>query len=213
MAIRAKRSGVASAGTGVSKTSEGVTKPVEKPKAALSPVPTTPPAGATPATVANAMVDLNAGVLDNIDDINIGGNYVTVDGTQFLYKATNETADTIDIVVSYGKRFYQWYDEENETHHNSDTKLDDRYKLKFEIRWFEQGEDDEEPKEYIMTLSTTSALNFIEYVKTLSRQGLAVNQVVTRMSISRQVSRDGKNRYSRVEFEAVDVLQKPESVG
>lgn len=147
------------------------------------------------------MTDMNAGILDNIDDMDIGGNYVTMDGSEFLYKAAQETAPTIDAVITYGKRFYQWYDEENQQYHNSDTKLDDRYKLKFEVRWNEDV--DGESQEHIMSLPTASAMNFISYVKALSKKGFGVGQVVTRFSISRQHNKDLNIRYSRTEFEMV----------
>lgn len=153
----------------------------------------------------NQIADLNAGILENVEDLTGGGNYVTVDGTEFLYKDSNETAPEIEIVVSGGKRFYQWVDEtdpENKQYHNSDTKLDNRYKLKFELRWFEETEEGD-ATEYIMSLSTTSAIQFISYVQALAKQGKGVGQVVTKMTISRQTSKDGKNRFSRVEFENV----------
>lgn len=179
--------------------------PTEQPN-----TPATRTAG-TPAVPANrggnVMADMNAGILENIDDMNIGGNYVTMDGSEFLYKNTQETAKEIDIVVSYGKRFYQWFDEANNQYHNSETKLDDRYKMKFEIRWLEQGEDGDEPTEYTMTLPTASAMNFVNYVKSLATNGYRINQVITRLSISRQVAQsDSKIRYSRTEFENVGVL-------
>lgn len=161
-------------------------------------------ASAPAVATGNALADLNAGILENVEDLTGGGNYVTIDGESFLYKDSNETASEIELVVSAGKRFYQYVDEsdpENKQYHNSDEKLDNRYKLKFEIKWME--EVDGEPKEYIMTLSTTSAIQFINYVTGLAKQGKGVGQVVTRLSISRQVSQDGKNRYSRVEFEYV----------
>lgn len=144
----------------------------------------------------NQMAIVNDGILDNIEDMNIGGSYVTVDGSEFLFKATDERVNELDIVVSYGKRFYQYYDEAEGQYHNADTKLDDRYKLKFEIRWV-----DEEGTEHIMTLPTSSAMNFITYVKQLAQQGFSVGAVVTRLTVSRQQSQDGKYRYSRVEFE------------
>jgi hypothetical protein len=178
-------------------------------QAASTPASNLPATAAAPRAVvpAGELANLNAGILEGIDDLGVSGNYVTVDGTQFLYKASNETVDFIDIVVSYGKRFYQWVDESDpnaKKFHNSDTKLDERYKLKFEIKWFEdRGE--EEPTEFTQTLSTTSAMNFIDYIKGLAGKGLGVGQVVTRMTVSRQVSKDGKNRYSRVEFEAFDL--------
>lgn len=161
------------------------------------------PAPPAPKVNAGALAKMNDGVLDNIDDIG-GGNFVAVDGNQFLYKASNEVVDHLDIVVSYGKRFYQFVDEDgdNKTFHNSDTKIDNRYKLKFELRWLEDGEDGEEPTEYTMTLSTTSSMQFIDFIKKLAAAGYGIAQVIVRMTISRQVSKDGKNRYSRVEFEA-----------
>lgn len=154
-----------------------------------------------PATTGNQLADLNAGILENVEDLTGGGNYVTVDGQEFLYKDSNETTPEIEIVVAGGKRFYQWVDEtdpDNKQYHNSDTKLDNRYKLKFELRWYE--EVDGEALEYIMSLGTTSAIQFINYVQALAKQGKGVGQVVTKMTLSRQVSKDGKNRYSRVEF-------------
>lgn len=152
------------------------------------------------------MQDLNAGILEGIDDMG-GGNYVSLDANQFLYKASNTSVDNVDMVVKFGKRFYQWVDEsgENKVYNNSDTKLDDRYKLKFELRWDEQEDEESEGTEYTMSLSTTSALNFISYVKSLAAAGKSVAQVITRMTTSRQKSRDGKNTYFRVEFEAFDI--------
>lgn len=165
------------------------------------PAPRQTTAVATP----GSMQDLNAGILEGIDDLG-GGNYVTIDGQALLYKTNNQSVDNADIVVKFGKRFYQWVDEsgENKVFHNSDTKLDDRYKLKFEIKWDEQESEDDDLIEYTMTLSTTSTMNFLQYVKDLSKKGLGVGQVVTRITVSRQTSRDGKNRFSRAEFEAFD---------
>lgn len=153
----------------------------------------------------NAMADMNAGILDNIDDMNIGGNYVTMDGSVFLYKAADETAESIEAQIVYGKRYYQWYDEENQRYNDSDTKLDDRYKLKFEIRWMEDVEG--EMQEHTMSLPTASAMNFINYVKGLTKQGLGVGQVITKFTISRQQNKDQGIRYSRTEFENLGVPQ------
>lgn len=168
-----------------------------------------PTGGGAIAPVGNTnLADLNAGILDNIDDLT-GGNYVSVDGNQFLYKSTEEYVDDITCIITAGKRFYQWVEEDadgNKTFHNSDTKLNDNYKLKFEIRWLE--EVDGEPTEMIMTLSTTSSMQFIDYVKKLAKKGVAVNQVFTKMTVSRQVnSKDKTIRYSRVEFEPAGMAQ------
>lgn len=159
-----------------------------------------------------ALQNLNADILEGIDDLG-GGNFVSVDGTNFLYKSANEEVDHIDIMVHYGKRFYQWVDEsgENKVFHNSDTKLDDRYKLKFELRWNEERNEGE-LVEFTISLSTTSALNFIDYIKKLATAGYGIGHVATRMTISRQESRDKKNRFSRVEFEAFD-LETGQSLG
>jgi hypothetical protein len=157
-----------------------------------------------PANINVAVVDLNAGILDNVDNLG-GGNFVTVDGTDFLYKATNETAKELSIIVSYGKRFYQFFDEGNNQYYDADTKLDDRYKLKFLLKWFE--DIDGEAVEYTMTLSTTSAIQFINYVKELAKSGIGVGQVVTKCFITRETSNDGKQRYSRVNFECLGSVE------
>lgn len=154
----------------------------------------------------SAMVDLNAGILEGIEDMNTG-NYVAVDGSKFVYKSAEEEVDYIDMQVTYGKRFYQWVDEsdpDRKVFNNADTKLDDRYKFKFEIRWNEEREE-EQLTEFTMSLSTTSAMNFVEYVKGLAKAGKGVGAVITRMTISRQKRQGSTDKYSRVEFEAFDV--------
>lgn len=178
-----------------------------------APVTNTPAVRKTTAPATNkgnaALQDLNAGILDNIEDIGSGGNYVTMDGSNFLYKASQEQASEIEAVITYGKRFYQWYDEENERYNNSDTKLDDRYKLKFEIRWFEEVE--EEPIEHIMSLPTASSMRFIDYVRDLAKnKGVGVGQVVTKMTVSRQKRQGSNDRYSRTEFEMVGMATEEE---
>lgn len=205
MALRARRPG-AEGTNGAKEVAEQNIAPqnnVQEQEAHVSNPPAQRQTQAPATKNGSALADLNAGILENIEDLTGGGNYVTVDGQEFLYKDSNETTPEIEIVVAGGKRFYQWVDEsdpDNKQFHNSDTKLDNRYKLKFELRWFEETEEGE-ATEYIMSLSTTSAINFINYVQALAKQGKGVGQVITKMTISRQVSKDGKNRYSRVEFE------------
>lgn len=163
------------------------------------------PQGGQPLALGNGNVaSLNAGVLENVDGVGNIGNYVIVDGSDFLYKSSDRKAQYLDVNIHYGKRFYQWVDETNpnaKQYHNSDTKLDDRYKLKMEIRWYEPGEDNE-PVEYIMSLSTTSSIQFLDFVKKLAKAGLGVGQVWTRMTISRHNRPNSTERYSRVDFEA-----------
>lgn len=206
MALKATRRGVGSANNTGSVAPEGLEQEQTETTTSLARTERSQRAVASPSTRAPKASEVNAGILDNIDDMDTGGNYVTIDGSEFLYKATQETAREIDCVIHYGKRFYQWYDEANNQYHNSDTKLDDRYRLKFEIRWNEGGEDDE-VVEHIMTLPTASAMRFIDYVNKLARESVAINEIVTRMSISRQVNTKDKSiRYSRVEFKNMGLL-------
>ena len=195
MALRARRAG---APTGASQT-EGTTQAQEEVKETQAPptadgnavynapAPKAPAAPPVHTGNVSAVAQVNAGVLEGFEDLSGGGNYVTVDGTDFLYKDTNETAKEIEMVIASGKRFYQWVDEsdpENKVFHDSPTKLDNRYKLKVEIRWYE--EEDGEEKEYIMSLSTTSSIQFINYIQALAKQGKGVGNVVTKATISRQ---------------------------
>lgn len=161
----------------------------------------------------NALADaanlqnLNVGILDNIDNLGVGGNWVTMDGTDFLYKALEEVVANVDIVVCYGKRFYQWVEEtgEGKIFHDSDSKLNDLYKLKFEIKWLEdRGE--EEPAEFIFSMPTASAMRFISYVKEIAKRGYGIGSVYTRMTISRQVQKGTTNRYSRAEFTMLGIV-------
>lgn len=204
MALRARRPGATAGANTEVQQPETQTAP---PQAEVqTPPPAAPPAqrtqAAPPAVTGNAIADLNAGILENIEDLTGGGNYVTIDGESFLYKDSNETSSEIEIIVKAGKRFYQYVDEsdpDNKVFHNSDTKLDNRYKLKFEIKWDEEVDGD--VKEYTMSLSTTSAIQFINYVQGLAKQGIGVGQVVTKMTISRQKRQGSNDRYSRAEFE------------
>jgi hypothetical protein len=151
--------------------------------------------------------NLNAGILDNIDGLGNGGNFVTMDGSEFLYKATDERLKEIDLIVNYGKRYYQWVEEDGESKifHNSDAKLDDRYKFKFEIHWEEEPEEGQ-IKEMQFHMPTASAMRFVDYVKELAKNGFGIGQVVTRLSISRQIQKNSQNRYSRAEFTMVGTV-------
>ena len=154
------------------------------------------------------MQDLNAGILDNIDGMGNTGNYVSMDGSEFLYKSTEARVNYIDLIVNYGKRYYQFVDDsdpDNKVFNNSDTKLADRYKLKFEIHWEEEVTEGEviEPEFH---LPTASAMRFIDYVKELAKAGYGIGQVVTRMTISRQVQKNSTNRYSRAEFTMLGIM-------
>lgn len=159
--------------------------------------------------VPGTVQDLNAGILDNIEGMGNAGNFVTMDGSEFLYKSDNTVVNSIDLVVIYGKRYYQWVEEigDSKTYHDSDVKLDDRYRLKFEIHWLEDGaEAGDEPITMQFHLPTASAMRFIDYVGQLSKAGFGIASVVTRVTISRQVQKGKENRYSRAEFTMVGIV-------
>ncbi len=187
--------------------------PAATPTPAVTPAPTQNAGTSSNAVVAQtgnsavAVQNLNSGILENIEGLGNAGNYVTMDGTNFLYKATEQVVDFIDIIVKYGKRYYQWVEEdgENKIFHNSDTKLDDRYKLRFEIHWDEEVSEGE-ISEAQFHMPTASAMRFIDYVKDLAKAGYGIGNVVTRMTISRQVQKGSTNRYSRAEFTMVGVI-------
>lgn len=154
--------------------------------------------------------EMNAGVLDNIDDVDDMGCFIKVDGESFVIPDGSDNGlrtREIQSIISYGKKFYQWVDEtdpENKVFHNEDIKLNENYKMKFELRFMLDlsAEDTEgEPKEFTLTLSPTSAFNFISYFQKLKKLGFGVGNVVTRFTISRQTRTGTKDKYSRVEFE------------
>ena len=134
--------------------------------------------------------------------------FIKVDGESFVIPDGSDDgirSREITALISYGKRFYQVVDESdlaNKKFYDSDTKLSDDYKLKFLLKFMLELEGQEEPKEFQLSLSTTSSINFIEYVKKLAKAGYGVGNAVTRFTISRQTQQGGaKNKYSRVEFE------------
>ena len=191
--------------------------PVQTPPPVVNQTPAqTPPVANAPAVqgngalaVAGTVQDLNAGILDNIENLGSTGNFVTMDGSEFLYKTDNTVAPNIDLVVTYGKRYYQWVEEigEQKIYHDSDTKLDDRYRLKFELHWLEDGpEGSTEPLEMQFHLPTASSMRFIDYVGQLAKAGFGIGSVVTRATISRQVRQGSTDRYSRAEFTMVGIV-------
>ena len=175
--------------------------------AATSAVVTTQTAKPLAPITPGGVVDMNKDIFENIDGLDFVGNFVGMDGESFVYRGTNpeRRVRNITCYVSGGKRFYQWVDESDpasKQFHSSDTKVDDRYKLRFDVKWNEQASEDEEPKEYTMTLPTSSAMNFINFLKDLSKKGYGIGQILLRMSISRQTQQGTTNKYSRCEFEA-----------
>ena len=186
-----------------------------------------PPASPAPVVnnnISEQIANLSGDVLGNIDGMGNAGNFVSMDGSDFIYKSLEITVPTIDLIVMSGKRYYQWVEElaDSKTFHDSDVKIDDRYKLKFEIHWEEESSEGE-----VITpqfhMPTASAMRFIDYVKTLAKEGYGIGHVVTRMSVSRQVQKGTTNRYSRAEFtmigfvndknEIVDVANGVTTVG
>lgn len=174
------------------------------------------PATVTPGGAPSAVVNLNGGILENIDGMDSMGNFVSMDGSDFLYKATDERKPFIDLIVSSGKRYYQYVDEtdpNNKVFHDSPTRLNDNYKLKFEIHWEEDGEEEGEVVECQFHMPTASAMRFIDYVKLLASSGYGVGSVVTHMTISRQTNKkDTTKRYSRAEFTMIGYVDQNNNI-
>lgn len=228
-ALRAVRP-TTTANVGVAGNQEPQAQATHQTQAAAQPQATTPApepqvtaqVNQVPAVQGNGAVvvpgtvqDLNAGILDNIDGMGNTGNFVTMDGSNFLFKADNTEAPSIDLIVTYGKRYYQWVEEngESKTYHDSDVKLDDRYRLKFEMHWLEDGATEgDEPLEMQFHLPTASAMRFINYVTQLSKAGFGVGSVVTQATISRQTRTGTSDRYSRTEFTMIGIVNPDGSI-
>lgn len=161
------------------------------------------------------IVSLNAGVVEGLDGMD-GSNRVGIDGTDFEYKQNQKRARELVIQVSHAKRLYQYWDENSSLCQSFDGKISvdglicatcehkrsKQCKFKFEIRWTEETEDGI-LDEAIMTLPTVSAIQFVNYLKALAKEGLGVNQVITRMYITRELNTANNNKYSVVRFEKV----------
>ena len=149
-------------------------------------------------------------VLEGFDEWN-GGNYVTVDGSDFYIKATETRVRDLTVVLSYARQYYKWYDKDNNKWHESPTKGDNRYSLAAELKWYDWVDGEEEPKEFTMSISTTSTLQFREYVQKLRDSGVRINSIWTHMTIERLERIDPdtkeKQRYSRVKFENAGAVQ------
>ena len=165
------------------------------------------------------VADLNAGILEGLSGIG-ESNRVGMDGSDFEYKdGTNRRARELNVVITYGRKLYQYWDDNNTLCESTDGKVSvdgivcatcqfkrsKECKFKFEIRWLEPDEETEEPKELIFTLPTVSAIEFVNYVKALAKEGLGVGQVVTRMRIERR--QKDVNKYSAVVFENAGLAQ------
>lgn len=202
MALRATRPGTIQ---GVAIQAEVVEAEVVRPVPMQAPAVVRPN---LPAQPAGKISDLNAGILEGMEGLGESA-FIKVDGESFVIPDGSDTGlrtREIRAIISYGKRFYQWVDERdpnNKVFHDSDTKLNEDYKLKFLLKFgvTMDDTDDADAKEVQLSLSTTSAINFIEYVKKLAKAGYGVGNVVTQFSISRQTRQGTKDKYSRVEFE------------
>lgn len=151
---------------------------------------------------APSVAQMNAGVLEGVDNLSTG-NYVKIDGESIVLPDGQRLRE-IDILVSYGKKDYKFVDESdpaNKRYFKSDTKLNDNYKLNFTLIWWMEDENGE-AQELQLSLSETSAINFIEYLKKLTKAGYGVNQVVTKITVSRE-SNPGKGWvWSKAQFQA-----------
>ncbi len=150
-------------------------------------------------------------------------NRVGIDGTEFEFKQSESRVKELNIVVSTGRKVFQYWDENKTLCQSFDGKVSTDQlvcatcdhkkskdcKFKFEIRWLSLNEETEEPEEFIMTLPTVSAINFVNYIKKLAKEkGLGVHEVVTNMKIERRVNTSNNSKYSVVNFENVGNLEE-----
>jgi hypothetical protein len=170
---------------------------------------------------AGNIADLNAGILEGLDGIG-SGNRISIDATDFVYKQTEARVRSLDVVISYGTKLYQYWDDNSQLCQSKDGKVSEdnilcatcehkklkECKFKFEIRWQEENPDSGEIDEVIFTMPTVSAVNFVDYVKKLAKEGLGVGQVITHMEIERRKSQDGKQTYSAVVFTKKGLLEE-----
>lgn len=147
------------------------------------------------------------------------GNRVIMDGTDFIYKNSDESAREILANIFSGRKLWQYWDEAKNlcqsfdgkvstdglTCATCDQKKSKKCRFKYEIHWVEGENDvDEEGQiiEYFMLLPTASAIVFMQYAKRLKNQNLGVADVVTKMTVKREQNRQDKSiRYSVVVFE------------
>lgn len=162
--------------------------------------------------VQNNVAELNAGVVEGIENLTTS-NRVAMDGTDFEYKGEDRREREIIMNVSRARRVNQFWDEDGNLCQSYDgkqstdglvcasceQKRNKLCKFKFEVYWFEPG--NEEATEYLMTLPTVSAIGFTNYLKTLSKEGLGVHQVMTKISIERRTNPNNNNKYSVALFE------------
>ena len=140
---------------------------------------------------------------------------VVIDGTQLLYKDTDKTVDSLEIVLTGGRKVHQFFDEEANSYYKSyDGKFTEdgepvsnypAMRHMFELDWEE--EVDEEMKEHQLVLSPTSRYAFLDYAKKLSKltPALGVGDVTTIITASRQQNKDGQ-RYSKAEFTCKELM-------
>ncbi len=173
-------------------------------------------AGGKPSDLAALNPNLEG--LDGIGD----SNRVSVDGTEFEFKNSDSERreKVLNINVSAGRKVFQYWDENKTLCQSFDGKVSTDglvcatcdhkkakdCKFKFEVRWLELNEE-EEPVEFIMTLPTVSAINFVNYVKSLSKEELGVHQVITQMTIERRINTSNNSKYSVVNFENVGSME------
>lgn len=139
-------------------------------------------------------------------------NRVSLTPAGFEYKATQEFVQELNIVIHQGVKLWQYWAPEEEggglcqsyDHKFSTDGLacstcphfkDKSCKFKFEVRWNEPDEDAESgERENIWTMSTVSAVTFVDYLKDLATKlGVGSHQVNTRVNF--EIKRNGNNVY------------------
>ena len=153
----------------------------------------------------------------NFEGISDGGfsARVVIDGTQLLYKEDDRTVDSLEVVLTGGRKVYQFFDEEANSYYKSyDGKFTEDgepisnypgMRHMFELDWDEKI--DGELKEHQLVLSPTSRYSFLEYAKKLDKAGKSLSDVTTIITASRQQNKDGQ-RYSKAEFTCEELMPK-----
>ncbi len=140
---------------------------------------------------------------------------VILDGNQILYKDRELYKDSIEVVLTGGRKVHQQYLEDSEVYIKSydgkfttDGEPVSKYpglRHMFEIDWVE--EVDGEPKNHQLVLSPTSRYAFVEYAQKLAKLDppKKVSEVTTIITVVRAQNKD-LQRYSKAQFTCKELM-------
>jgi hypothetical protein len=173
----------------------------------------------------SAMQQVNPG-FEGLDTIASFMPYFILDGSELLNKTDNTVHPNIEVVLTGGKPVWQLWDlSSNLVAESYDGNADvngrpmnellqaekekvgpsEADKIKIQARYeiyFDWDYADEGTKLTKISLSPASKFAFADYVKDLTKQGLVLEKVITRIGAERTVSKQGF-RYSKATFELV----------